>query len=568
MVKRLLLVMMVACLGMGNAFAKSSSRLIANKAQNKKEFAVKNLQSLKSAVHQEASEVQLSSKDIAKGRKTAFADGLYYNRPGGTLYQAWDKEGMGYRAIRLLAPPFKECSFKTYAPASADTLGWEFRYPSATHNVYEYFNKQDSTFTMPELYGGYGYCAPVMIQGVSEFQLGEKSKLYTSLSDYPRYIASMETETMSFFDDHTSVINYMGWGVLDNYYLFGSGTYKGDKAIGFSQEFEAPAGPMYVDDIFASVISFSENPIPEGKEARMVVYNPETKEVYARLTATAEDLVLDEEESPYSTDYGDVYFFNITFSHKVEDEFGSLTIEPFTIDGPFVVETDLTDEGVDIGFRGCMNPDEDAMIEAYELYEKDGEVKGFSYKTPLSVNLSFTAFFDGAQVYGAKTEEGYIDVGDAEVKIETDGTSEDYALVRTAVPWYGFEYDEDGYLVVLTDGEEQYFLDELPDWVTSVYADVSEWDGDDLPAFNALYFECEALPKGVDGRAATLKVVGRGIESEQTITLLQGNATGINDIAVKNVVNNGKAMYNLSGQRVSKNYKGVILREGKKYLNK
>ena len=54
MVKRLLLVMMVACLGMGNAFAKSSSRLIANKAQNKKEFAVKNLQSLKSAVHQEA----------------------------------------------------------------------------------------------------------------------------------------------------------------------------------------------------------------------------------------------------------------------------------------------------------------------------------------------------------------------------------------------------------------------------------------------------------------------------------------------------------------------------------
>lgn len=300
----------------------------------------------------------------------------------------------------------------------------------------------------------------------------------------------------------------------------------------------------------------------------MVVYNPETKEVYARLTATAEDLVLDEEESPYSTDYGDVYFFNITFSHKVEDEFGSLTIEPFTIDGPFVVETDLTDEGVDIGFRGCMNPDEDAMIKAYELYEKDGEIKGFSYQKPLSVNLSFTAFFDGAQVYGAETEEGYIDVGDAEVKIETDGTSEDYALVRTAVPWYGFEYDEDGYLVVLTDGEEQYFLDELPDWVIGVYADVSEWDGEDLTAFNGLFFECEPLPKGVEGRAATLKVVGRGIESEQTITLLQGNVTGINDIAVKNVVNNGKAIYNLSGQRVSKSYKGVILFDDKKYLNR
>ncbi len=43
-------------------------------------------------------------------------------------------------------------------------------------------------------------------------------------------------------------------------------------------------------------------------------------------------------------------------------------------------------------------------------------------------------------------------------------------------------------------------------------------------------------------------------------------ATGISDINVENTVN--APVYNISGQQVSKNYKGIVIMNGKKYINK
>ena len=42
--------------------------------------------------------------------------------------------------------------------------------------------------------------------------------------------------------------------------------------------------------------------------------------------------------------------------------------------------------------------------------------------------------------------------------------------------------------------------------------------------------------------------------------------TGIN--TVENASGTGAALYNLAGQRVGKNFKGVVIKNGKKYLNK
>ena len=47
---------------------------------------------------------------------------------------------------------------------------------------------------------------------------------------------------------------------------------------------------------------------------------------------------------------------------------------------------------------------------------------------------------------------------------------------------------------------------------------------------------------------------------------INGQTTGI-----KNVENNMKsnaATYNMAGQRVGKNYKGVVIKNGKKYMNR
>ena len=47
---------------------------------------------------------------------------------------------------------------------------------------------------------------------------------------------------------------------------------------------------------------------------------------------------------------------------------------------------------------------------------------------------------------------------------------------------------------------------------------------------------------------------------------INGQTTGIK--AAENIVNSNAATYNIAGQRVGKNYKGIVVKNGKKYLNK
>ena len=48
----------------------------------------------------------------------------------------------------------------------------------------------------------------------------------------------------------------------------------------------------------------------------------------------------------------------------------------------------------------------------------------------------------------------------------------------------------------------------------------------------------------------------------------RGGTTGIQQtIAPVKVINNG-AIYNLAGQKVNENYKGIVIKNGKKYIQK
>ena len=63
--------------------------------------------------------------------------------------------------------------------------------------------------------------------------------------------------------------------------------------------------------------------------------------------------------------------------------------------------------------------------------------------------------------------------------------------------------------------------------------------------------------------------LGRNGNTATYVTLLKitrGGATGIQEIPVK-VINNG-AIYNLAGQKVNENYKGIVIKNGKKYIQK
>ena len=100
-------------------------------------------------------------------------------------------------------------------------------------------------------------------------------------------------------------------------------------------------------------------------------------------------------------------------------------------------------------------------------------------------------------------------------------------------------------------------------------------DATELDAKNSISIvkpTCNALPSGVDKRVGVVYLQGKTGKSKTPIIVLQGSATiadGIENIEADKAkaVNNGK-IYNLSGQQVGKNYKGVVIKDGKKLINR
>lgn len=77
--------------------------------------------------------------------------------------------------------------------------------------------------------------------------------------------------------------------------------------------------------------------------------------------------------------------------------------------------------------------------------------------------------------------------------------------------------------------------------------------------------EVYTTPEGA-AAAPGAEDVKLGKDKSQT-TYIDAAATGIENVTVQKPVENG-AIYNLSGMRVGKDYKGIVIINGKKYLNK
>ena len=80
-----------------------------------------------------------------------------------------------------------------------------------------------------------------------------------------------------------------------------------------------------------------------------------------------------------------------------------------------------------------------------------------------------------------------------------------------------------------------------------------------------LVFAADALPEGVEGRKATIVFMQEGARLEVTVT--QGAASGV-EVTTKTVKTAETPAFNLAGQRVNKDFKGLVVKDGKKFMNK
>ena len=534
--------------------------------------------------------------DGVKASRRSKATELYYAIPEGTAYACWNKEGRGYGATIIYVAPWQDFTFNNYS-LNPTTNKWHFNYINSGNyrDLTEYAN-EDGSYTA-SLEPGYYMAAPTLCSVTDEqvtdsFTVGYPGAYWGQSADYASYFTQVWVDsvaTMSFINDHSNASAY-GWGSVSNGYLYGTGTIDGgDRGTGIVkamfQDYPKPLTPMYVEDIFIGLKSVTLNPIPADGVARMYVIalkkeiredeeGPyevlvETTDTIAKLTATRDDFVAD--GTPGSSAYsstGAYQSYDVVFTQKEVDDFGMEMAVPFTIDQPFRVKiVGLDEEGVEFGAQRSVGiTDEEVWVDEgiFQVYYPDVDKTYNHYYKNSGIPFGFTALFDAVEVATSLSSDEAVFENTNQLKVSTDGkecyvAAGDAALpgvyVYTAQPWTNGDMSE-----------EYYYAEDVPEWVLSLNIDTSNYEDYNL---NIIGATCEPLPAGVTGRYAELYIQGRGVKSADPIYVIQGDVeiTGINT-AKNDTKKADAALYNLAGQKVNKDFKGLVIKNGSKFINK
>nr|MCR4853045.1 hypothetical protein [Prevotella sp.] len=496
--------------------------------------------------------------DITSSPRKSKETGLYYAKPAGALYWAWDKEGSGYGPTYISIPSWDVFTFTNLSTNPAETV-WHLNRPGGTVPYMDISEDADEAGNYASaLEPGYFLAAPTVANKelTDSFTIGAKTNYYWS-GDYPTYYSRVVTDsvtTLGFTDDHAGGYSF---GSMSTGYLYGTGNIDyGDGEIGtcryIMQSFPKPASPLYVEDVFFSCLSDGPDPLPEGQELTLSFYDttidsrgrPDAAEgdPFLVLKASKNDLVGDGESNPVQyTTTGVYYRWCLTFSNKVVDEFGIETTEPFVLDKPFtVILSGIDGEGVSIGFTCNDINAEDEPDFTYVSTQETGVVNTLGagyfvvevadgayqhYYTASALNMSLTGMMDKVLVADELSDSEGNEYENCNVLFVSDDGAE-----------CGVAAGDDGYfpgVYVYTanywkdqsgSGDEYYYFDELPDWVTEVTVDDSYYmNADyDYASFNIVGVKAEPLPEGTTGRFCKTFVKGRGTTSEIPVIIVQG----------------------------------------------
>ncbi|MGN0225130.1 MAG: hypothetical protein ACI4A7_03505 [Prevotella sp.] len=548
--------------------------------------------------------INLSKADMimgAKAPKRSYDSGLYYQMPEGAVYRGLTETSGYYYGAAAYIPPFTVPTFTNMA-ADKTSTSWYFSYLMGEDNLVDKTNENYVTnddFTpayMSDAYnGGNGWYMPVLAQDNDSYYFGESYE-YGEYSGV--FIDSVNNVN---FDDHAHNDMYFGTGLYEvdgkNFHIYGSGLvnfgsaeepdYASSYAI--EQIYPKPMSPLSIEYIHAMAASSVSNPLPEGQKLVLVISDVKEVEdkngnpmkvagdnVFATYTADASNLTFLNSGEVNWTPSGMMYIYNIKWVNEEQDVWGSTVTIPVTISDAFAVTIyGFNGEATDIGFYGCVHPNEIPGISGARCIVSQGEnLYSFSYQDDLTVGLEFVADFDCVEVVDKLYDANDNEYDGNILKVSADGTSVinettggDYVNVLAKYPWYDSE------------GNENYYDTELVEkapWVSVVaedqyYVDENDQPTDERSGLTYVTVECDPLSANESGRAVSIYFQGNnGYASAAPLIVLQGNATIedaiTNPIVVKQSAN--ASYYNVNGQMVSKDTKGLVISNGKKFINK
>ena len=545
-------------------------------------FAQKPAQLVNRANYRLSSKVlQLAEAKAAPAVKKTYDTGVYYDTPKGSLFRGFTYDGRSYDYSFLVVPPFTDLTF-TNMSNSASRSSWSVNGNDASDRVV------NNNYVGNYLPMGFWYAPTVSV--------GRDSYTWGYYNETGSVVATDSIADLAYFDLHTGA--RYGWGGLEGKgkYLYGTGTVtmKNGKvyhSAGVTQYLEAPASPLYVN--YISILAFSSGePLKGDAQLTMTIYPANLVDTtydennpIVELTCTTNDTTFLYKGSSSNTTTHVVNIYGMKFTNKQEDPIlGITTDEPFVIDQPVaVVVRGVNDNGVDVGFpghgygnydekTGNSSPNEERQqIRATVDFQEGGSV----YYSETALELNFNGMMDYVNVdstfasqQGDITGANILKVSDDGQTVSTYGKGSDQnlgcAIAWTALPWFDI------------DGNSNYSVEGAPDWVSEVSCDPQYWTQTEQGQSvnygqNLITFKCQPLPAGVNGRAATVYLTGKGVKSATPIILLQGNADPAMSIAqYKADVKSGKVkeIYDLAGRRVLPTTKGLVIKNGHVVLNK
>lgn len=233
-----------------------------------------------------------------------------------------------------------------------------------------------------------------------------------------------------------------------------------------------------------------------------------------------------------------------------EDEDGMSTeIDHLFLDDEFIIVIEGWDNGTFTGTLGSQDaPLDNAKTSTwFEMTGAEGSMYSYtSWKTALFVGLMGATY-------------GYLNTED-----ETDLTFAEEGETKTIHIEPMFSTSEGETLLYLEDDSE------IPEWIgieiqNEVYTE-DEFSFDLAITAEPLNAGSSAPRKEeAAGRTASFTLFQPGAKLDITVT--QGTVTGISDVKVTKTATSGK-LYNVAGQRINKDAKGIVIKDGKKYLVK
>ena len=325
-----------------------------------------------------------------------------------------------------------------------------------------------------------------------------------------------------------------------------------------------PATPLYMTGVTLPMVSFNANDdfnlhIKICKCTRSARGSLTLGDVIAEGDATLENVVDDYDAGIKAVEFTELY---------VEDEFGmSETVDYLFIEDEFVIIIEDWDNGTFSGVLGSQQYNFNEITSTWFTRTGETGLRYYGGGWP----MLFIGLLDATYGY-LYTED------DTNLIFAKDGGT---SSIHVDPMYYALdeETDEPTYLLytesVTEDGEE---VDDIPEWLSFEIANEDyttataiDDDGEEYTYFvNGIDYDLvvnvEALPEGVENRTAQVVFVQTG--AKLTVTITQDvDPDGISTVVEKTPIKNSRA-YNMAGQPVGKNYKGIVVKDGKKVLVK